>query len=96
MPEIAAVAISVAKQGHEEQLHEALEALLAPTRGEAGMIQYDMHREVDNPRRFVFIERWASAETFEAHVKSSHVAAYLKLTADWLESSELLVLTKTN
>jgi quinol monooxygenase YgiN len=92
--ELAAVAITLAKPGCENKLSEELEALIEPTRREAGMLQYEMHRDIREPRYFVFVERWKDEATFNAHCNSVHVAAYLKKTKDWVERSELRVLTK--
>jgi quinol monooxygenase YgiN len=94
MSEVSAVAISVAKPGCEAQLSEALEGLLAPTCKEPGMLQYEMYRDIREPRCFVFIERWENEETFNAHCNSSHVAAYIERVADWVESNTIHVLKK--
>lgn len=94
MQEVSAVAITVARPGCEERLSEALEALIEPTHKERGMLQYEMHRDLRDPRCFVFIERWENEETFNAHVESPHVAAYLKKTAGWIEQSGFRVLKK--
>jgi quinol monooxygenase YgiN len=94
MAEIAVVAISVAKPGYEEQLREAAEGIVGPTRKEQGALQYDLHRDVQEPRRFVFVERWESQEALAAHAKSAHIAAYKKAVADWVEHAEIRVLSK--
>jgi len=94
MTEVACIAISVAKSGYEDRLYEALEGLIEPTRREQGVLQYEMHRDLDEPRRFVFIERWEDADSFWAHVNSAHVAAYLAKVDGWLEHSEFHPLKK--
>jgi quinol monooxygenase YgiN len=94
MSEIAVVAISVAKPGYEEQLREALEGIVGPTRNEQGALQYDLHRDVQEPRRFVFIERWESQAALAAHAKSTHIAAYRQAIADWVEHAEIRVVSK--
>ncbi|KXU91267.1 antibiotic biosynthesis monooxygenase [Paraburkholderia monticola] len=94
MAEIAVVAISVAKPGYEEQLREALEGIVGPTRNEAGALQYDLHRDVQEPRRFVFFERWQSQDALAAHAKSAHIQAYKKAAADWIEHAEIRVVSK--
>jgi quinol monooxygenase YgiN len=94
MSEIAVVAISIAKAGFEEQLREALEGIVAPSRAEAGALQYDLHRDLREPRRFVFYERWQSEEALAAHAQSAHIAAYRNAIADWVEHSEIRVLKK--
>jgi quinol monooxygenase YgiN len=94
MSEVSAVAISLAKPGCEDQLATALEELLEPTRKEVGVLQYEMFRDLREPRSFVFIERWESEETFNAHCNSPHVLAYLDKVAGWVEDNTLHVLKK--
>ncbi|MGF6814898.1 quinol monooxygenase YgiN [Paraburkholderia atlantica] len=94
MAEIAVVAISVAKPGHEELLREALEGIVGPTRKEAGVLQYDLHRDVQEPRRFVFVERWESQDALAVHAQSAHIQAYKKAAADWIEHAEIRVVSK--
>ncbi|MFM0498429.1 putative quinol monooxygenase [Paraburkholderia sp. SIMBA_055] len=94
MSEVSAIAISVANPGFEEKLAEALEGLLAPTHKERGVLQYEMYRDMKEPRCFVFIERWEDEETFDAHCNSPHVIAYLEKTDGWVESNKIHVLRK--
>ncbi|HEX7935000.1 MAG TPA: putative quinol monooxygenase [Paraburkholderia sp.] len=94
MAEIAVVAISVAKPGYEEQLRAALEGIVGPTRKEPGVLQYDLHRDVREPRRFVFVERWESQEALALHAKSVHIEVYRKAAADWIEHAEIRVVSK--
>ncbi|CAB3770625.1 putative quinol monooxygenase [Paraburkholderia humisilvae] len=94
MSEIAVVAISIAKPGCEEQLRVALEGIVAPSRAERGALQYDLHRDLREPRRFVFYERWESEDALAAHGQSAHIGAYRKQIADWIEHSEIRVLKK--
>jgi quinol monooxygenase YgiN len=94
MAEVAVVAISVAKPGHEEKLRKALVGIIGPTLKEQGALQYDLHRDVSEPRRFVFVERWESREALAAHAKSAHIAAYVEAVADWVEHSEIRVIEK--
>jgi quinol monooxygenase YgiN len=94
MSEVSAVAISLAKPGYEDQLANALDGLLEPTHKEVGVLQYEMFRDMREPRCFVFIERWESEETFNAHCSSPHVLAYLEKVADWVEDNTLHVLKK--
>jgi quinol monooxygenase YgiN len=94
MSEVSCVAISVAKPGYAEQLREALESLIDPVRKEAGVIQYEMHRDRNEPRRFVFIERWADEASFAAHVQAPHIKAYLQKVTDWLEFAEFFAMEK--
>ena len=67
------IARITAKSGMEEQLKTVLEPLVAPTRAEAGCLQYDLMRSQSNPRLFTFYEKWASDEAFAAHGQAPHV-----------------------
>ncbi|MGF6878821.1 quinol monooxygenase YgiN [Paraburkholderia sp. MM5477-R1] len=49
---------------------------------------------MQEPRRFVFIERWESQDALAAHAKSAHIQAYKKAAADWIEHAEIRVMSK--
>jgi quinol monooxygenase YgiN len=89
MPEVAVVAIFVAKPGKEEELRQVLEANVEPTRKERGALQYDLHRDIDEPRRFIFVERWESEDALEAHGKSAHIQAYRAKAPELCEHGEV-------
>lgn len=56
-----------ARPGTEDQLREDLRALVQPSRLEAGNISYDLYEDAQAPGRFVFMERWESAEAQQQH-----------------------------
>jgi quinol monooxygenase YgiN len=62
-----------ARPGKEAELRKTLLGLLAPTRAEAGCINYDLHIAPDDPTKFLFYENWASKSHHEAHDKTPHV-----------------------
>jgi quinol monooxygenase YgiN len=84
----------VAKPGYEEKLRAALEGIVGPTRKEQGALQYDLHRDLHEPRRFVFFERWESEAALAAHAKSAHITANKQVVADWVEHAEIRVVSK--
>ena len=55
-----------------------LEKLVPITRAEEGCIQYDLHRDNDNPAHFMFYETWESRELWQTHMNAPHLAAYMK------------------
>jgi quinol monooxygenase YgiN len=59
-----------ARPGKEAELLGVLTGLLAPTRAEAGCINYDLHIAPDDPSKFLFYENWASKAHHEAHDKT--------------------------
>ena len=94
MSEVSVVAISIAKPGFEERLKEALEALVEPVRNEAGVLQYDLHQDRKEGRRFVVVERWQNDAAFQAHVVAPHIEAYRNLAGDWLEYADFFALDR--
>ncbi|SAK66811.1 antibiotic biosynthesis monooxygenase [Caballeronia hypogeia] len=94
MSEVAVVAIFVAKPGKEDELRKVLEANVEPTRKERGALQYDLHRDNAEPRRFIFVERWESQETLDEHGKSAHIQAFRAKAPDLCEHGEVRVASK--
>jgi quinol monooxygenase YgiN len=92
MPEVVVVGAFTAREGKEAEGRAAFEALIAPTHAEPGCILYALHQGTDDPRRFAFIERWASREELDAHLKSAHVQALLARVEDLFgDSADIVV-----
>ena len=81
---LVVVAIFRAREGREQALSTALQAMLAPTRAEAGCLNYDLHRSNDDPGLFYFHETWASADDHRAHLDTPHVRHLLEVTPELL------------
>jgi len=58
--------IMVAKAGQETALAEALDALKIKVQPLEGCQDVLLLRDLDRPERFVFLERWSSAEAHKA------------------------------
>lgn len=69
-----------AAPGKEDLVRAELEKLVPITRAEEGCIQYDLHRDNENPGFFAFQESWESREVWQNHMKAPHLAAYMKAT----------------
>ncbi|RKZ13842.1 antibiotic biosynthesis monooxygenase [bacterium] len=67
------VAVFQANPGREEDLSRELQELVAPTRAEAGCLNYDLHRDLEVPGRFLFYENWETRSNWEAHMESDHL-----------------------
>ena len=74
---ITVVATFEARPGKEAELKKALIGLVAPTRKEAGCLNYDLHALPDNPAKFLFHENWTSKAHLDAHLQSAHIQALL-------------------
>jgi quinol monooxygenase YgiN len=77
MKTITVVATFQARLGKEMDLKNALIGLVAPTRKEAGCINYDLHQSPEDAAKFLFHENWTSKAHLDAHLKSAHIAALL-------------------
>jgi autoinducer 2-degrading protein len=63
----------VAREGENYAVAELLRRLAPLSRAEPGCLQYDVHRDPDDPNRFFLFERYADDEALEAHMASPHV-----------------------
>lgn len=77
MKTLTVVATFQAQPGKEAELRAALIGLLAPTRQEAGCLNYNVHQSVEDPAKFLFHENWTSKAHLDAHLQSPHVKALL-------------------
>ncbi len=62
----------VAKDGESDAVAGLLRELMPLSRAESGCLQYDAHRDLDDPNTFFLFERYVDQEAFEAHGASSH------------------------
>jgi quinol monooxygenase YgiN len=94
MTEIAVVATFIAKPGNEDKLKAALQGIVTPTLKEPGALQYDLHRDIKEPRRFVFFERWLSEAALAQHNQTPHIQELGKTLPDLIEHGEINVVAK--
>jgi quinol monooxygenase YgiN len=74
---ITVVATFHAKPGKEAELKKALIGLVAPTRSEAGCLNYDLHALPEDSAKFLFHENWTSRAHLDAHLQNAHIQALL-------------------
>lgn len=70
--EIRIVATIQAKAELIADVAATLKRVVAPSRQEAGNVQYDLHEVVDKAGSFVFFERWKDREALTSHEQSEH------------------------
>ncbi|WP_354644382.1 putative quinol monooxygenase [Kitasatospora camelliae] len=61
--------------GRGQDQVDAYQRLAPIVRAEQGCLQYDLHRVVDDPDRFVLVELWASRDALAAHEATAHMVA---------------------
>ena len=91
---IPVVAVFVAKPGMEHQLEELFLGLIDTTLQEDGCISYQLNRDTQNPRRFVFTEVWESQAHLDRHSAAPHLQALAAQLPAYVESADVIVLEK--
>ncbi|MBL7173957.1 MAG: antibiotic biosynthesis monooxygenase [Desulfobacteraceae bacterium] len=66
-----------AKAGMEEQVKQEIMVLVAPTRSEAGCINYDLHQASDDKSLFMLYENWVSKKDLDEHLEMPYLKAFL-------------------
>lgn len=74
---VTVVAQVKAKPGKEAQVRKELLSLVAPSRKDAGCLNYDLHQALDNPAMFLFHENWTSEGHLERHLQKPDLQAAL-------------------
>jgi quinol monooxygenase YgiN len=85
-----------AKSGQEKALAAELAKLVAPTLVEEGCLQYDFHRDLEDPGNFLFFENWATKDQWLAHMESPQLLAYKAVADDLVDQFELFQMEKVD
>lgn len=91
---VVVVATVQVKPGSEDAALAALETAIAATHGEEGCLSYALHRDYENPQRFVMVERWASREALEAHFGTPHLGALFAALPDLVAAPPEIIRTE--
>lgn len=83
---VSAVGIARARPERAAALEARLVDLAERSRTEPGCRQSRIHRDLDDPRRFVFYEMWASPEDLDRHLAQPYMVEFLAARMDYLES----------
>ena len=70
---LTAITFIKGKEGKEDELKRELLALAAPTRAEAGNIQYDLYQSPNKKNEFMRLEVWRSGQALEDHKATPHI-----------------------
>jgi quinol monooxygenase YgiN len=81
------------RPGKAAQLRTGLLALVAPTRAEAGCVNYDVYEEADGG--LILVETWRSQAGLEAHQQQPAVRAFFDVKLPDLLEDEMDVHSST-
>lgn len=84
--ELTVIAELHVKPGCEAQAQAAMRACAQHSRNEPGCMSYEPHADPGDPRRFVFVERWASPAALAAHERTPHFLSLAKSLETMLTS----------
>ena len=68
----------IAKDDEESiaKMKELLSAMVKPSKGEKGVVFYEIFQYADNPRKFMAYESWEDEAALDGHKASAHYAVY--------------------
>ena len=73
---VKVIAFVTVKLGQEEAFVAAAQPCIAASRAEAGVLHYDLWREAEGERRFVFNELYVDDAAVKEHMASDHFKAF--------------------
>lgn len=91
---ITLLAHITARPGQTEAVEAGLRQLVEASRQESGCLQYDLHRQLEQPELFVMIEQWRDDAALDAHRNEPHYLHFGKTFGDQLVGVELQFLQR--
>jgi quinol monooxygenase YgiN len=79
---VKVVAFVSVKPGQEDSFAAAARDCVAASRAEPGVLRYDLWREAEGERRFVFDELYVDDAAVQAHMSSDHFKAFGRAARD--------------
>ena len=73
MTRVTIIGTVISRPETRAELAGLLAKQVAPTRAEAGCINYDFHVDSKDPCTFVFYENWRSQADLDAHLRQPHL-----------------------
>ena len=70
-----------AAAGREEEVATQLRKLVAPTRSEPGCVNYLLHRDPEDPAKFMFYEEFRSEDAVKEHNQAAHFQEWVAYQA---------------
>ena len=90
---VKVVALLTANPGGDDALIAAARICAAASRAEPGVLHYELWREADGERRFVFNELYVDDTAVAAHMASDHFAAFGVAVRDLAVASPTIIVT---
>lgn len=78
-----------AEAGKEKDLRKELKKAVAPSRAEAGCLEYVLYESEAQDGVFIFSEKWKDEEAVQQHIQTDHYKAYRENTENLVVSREV-------
>ncbi len=91
---VVVVATVEVKPGSEAAVQGLLETAITHTHAEEGCISYALHRDFEQPQRFVMVERWASREALEEHFSKPYMAELFAALPEHAAAAPVIIRTE--
>ena len=72
---------------NREAIRAALAAVIEATRAEEGCDDYGCYEDTQQPGRYVFVERWRDRAALDRHIKTPHMAEWMKAAGPKMKSA---------
>ena len=93
MSNIKITAIVAVKAEHRTELLDVFTALVGESRKEGGNLRYDLHQDLQNANRLVFVETWQDQAAVDSHNASAHFQSFLQAIDGKTDSVEIVLMT---
>ena len=90
---VKVVALVTVKPGQDEAFTAAAHICVAASRAETGVLHYELWRETDGERRFVFNELYVDDAAVQRHMASDHFKAFGLAARDLAAARPTIIVT---
>lgn len=95
MKNIVIVAKVKVKEAFKDEILNELKELHKSTHAlDIGVLQYDLHQDLEDSNSFTFIETWENQELLDAHMQKEHFLTFVQKIDGKLENLEITKLEK--
>lgn len=87
---------AIAREGSQEQMQRLAVEHVERSRTEPGCISHQVSRDVQQPRRFVFVELWKDMDALQQHFQVEASRQFARSMAQLSESQPHLAIFEAN
>ena len=91
---IKIVALITVKPEYRATLSAQFTQLVQASRAQAENNTYDLHQDIQNPNRCVFVESWQSQAAVDEHSASEHFQAFVQAIDGKTDDLEIVMLNE--